>query len=192
MKIQLVVLSSGKWEGKRLVLTEFPFVIGRAEDCSLRPTSPLIQPRHCALLLEDSRLLLRLFIGAGLTYVNDHPVDGCRQLASDDVLRIGPLTFRVRIDKPAAAVESMPKPAPVVHAADDDLAAAMLLGMDDTDEEVDYSGVRSDPSLDSTLDSHVDTLLPVSARSRPSPAPKTDNSQAARTLLFKYQHRLRG
>ena len=49
MKLSLVVVSEGKLKGQSLPITLSQFLIGRDSQCHLRPNSPAISKRHCAL-----------------------------------------------------------------------------------------------------------------------------------------------
>ena len=61
MKLSLVVLTPGKQEGKALEVKLAQFVIGRDPQCHLRPASPMISKRHCALIQRDNKVFLRDF-----------------------------------------------------------------------------------------------------------------------------------
>ena len=56
MKLSLVVMTPGKMEGKAIAITLPQFVIGRDPQCQLRPASPVISKRHCAILVKDGKL----------------------------------------------------------------------------------------------------------------------------------------
>src|SRR3954447_10838758 len=108
MKLSLIVLTSGKQEGKAIEIKGPEFLVGRDPECQLRPASPLISKRHCAIVLGDGKAVVRDFGSTNGTFLNDQPVKGEAELHNDDQLKIGPLHFRVRIEAPAAK----PKPAP--------------------------------------------------------------------------------
>src|SRR5689334_13828507 len=55
MKLSLAVLTPGRWEGKVIPITLAKFLIGRDPDCHLRPASPAISKRHCALVVRGTR-----------------------------------------------------------------------------------------------------------------------------------------
>jgi len=161
MKLSLVVLTPGKQEGKALEVKLAQFVIGRDPQCHLRPASPMISKRHCALLQRDNSVFLRDFDSTNGTFVNDAPVKGEVELKDGDTLKVGPLLFTVKIDlsapvnrptpapatkpaatpvpaaaakapKPAVVADRTPLPATKANSEDDDIAA-MLLGLGDDD-----------------------------------------------------------
>lgn len=103
MEIRLVVLSPGKAHGQSVPVRRSPFMIGRGADCHLRPASPSVSQRHCALFSGPDGLRV-LELGGG-TLVNGRSVRGEVELRDGDVLGVGPLSFRValRVDRPAPA-----------------------------------------------------------------------------------------
>src|SRR5690348_15369570 len=55
MKLSLLVMTPGKQEGKALEIKLSQFVVGRDPQCHLRPASPLISKRHCAIIQRDGK-----------------------------------------------------------------------------------------------------------------------------------------
>ena len=110
MKFSLLVLTSGKQEGNVLEIKLPQFLIGRDPQCNLRPASPLISKRHCALIVRDGKAFIRDFGSMNGTYLNDQRVEGEQELKNDDQLKVGPIHFAVRLELPAPALAT-PKPA---------------------------------------------------------------------------------
>jgi len=112
MKLSLLVLTAGKQQGKALEIKLPQFLVGRDPQCHLRPASPLISKRHCAILQREGKVFVRDFGSTNGTLVNDERVEGERELHHDDQLKIGPIQFTIRIepDVPASA-RSTPAPA---------------------------------------------------------------------------------
>ena len=111
MKLSLVVKATGPQEGKVLPISLSQFVIGRDPQCHLRPASPMISKRHCALVQRDGKVFIQDFGSTNGTSVNDQPVKDEIELHNSDRLKIGPLHFEVRIVQDAAAVKgATPKP----------------------------------------------------------------------------------
>jgi predicted component of type VI protein secretion system len=108
MKLSLVVLAAGKQEGKVLEIKVPQFVIGRDPQCHLRPASPMISKRHCALIQKDGKLYIKDFGSTNGSFVNDVPVKNHAELKNGDKLKIGPMLFEVRLE---AATVSQPTPA---------------------------------------------------------------------------------
>src|SRR5215813_12387999 len=96
MEVRLKVLV-GPNAGKELPVAGPKFLIGRAEDCQLRPRSDLISRHHCVLLIEEGLVTVRDFGSKNGTLVNDARVRGECELKSGDKLVVGPLEFEVCI-----------------------------------------------------------------------------------------------
>src|SRR6266851_3008949 len=127
MKLALVVMTPGKMEGKAIPITLSQFVIGRDPQCHLRPASPVISKRHCALLIKGEKVFVRDFDSTNGTLVNDQPVKGEVELQNADVLKVGPIAFAVNLEVSTAPVNK-PTPAPptkkpAASSEDDDIAA---------------------------------------------------------------------
>ena len=111
MKLSLVVKAVGKMEGQVLPITLSQFVVGRDPQCHLRPASPMISKRHCALLQRDGKAYIRDFGSTNGTFLNDQPVKDEVELHDADRLKIGPLLFEVRLVQEAAVAKGpTPKP----------------------------------------------------------------------------------
>src|SRR5258706_11747158 len=98
MKISLMVLSAGKAAGKALPINGAQFLIGRDPQCNLRPASALISKRHCAVIVRGDKAFLRDFGSTNGTFVNDQPAKDEVELKNEDVLKVGPLSFTVRLE----------------------------------------------------------------------------------------------
>jgi len=96
MEIKLVV-ANGKNVGQEIQVTGPKFLIGRADDCQLRPRSDVISRYHCVILVEETFLAVRDFGSKNGTYVNDDQVMGEQELHTGDRLRVGQLEFDVVI-----------------------------------------------------------------------------------------------
>jgi pSer/pThr/pTyr-binding forkhead associated (FHA) protein len=146
MKLSLVVQTSGKTEGKAIPIPSAQFLIGRDPQCNLRPASAMISKRHCAVLVKNNQVFLRDFDSTNGTILNDQPVKGEVPLKDGDILKVGPLCFKVSIEGVTAPVK--PTPPPQTKRADimDDDAAAMLLDLDDE------NGVTVTPNTAETED----------------------------------------
>jgi len=166
MKLSLEVMTEGKQQGKRLPIGLPQFIIGRDPQCQLRPASPSISKRHCAVIQRDGRAFVRDFDSTNGTFVNDNPVKGERELHHDDQLKIGPIEFTVRMEaapartntpapatkatlktpapgsKPTPSKSDTPVPAtaPKGGAEDDDIAA-MLMSLEEGEQSSGGDGV---------------------------------------------------
>jgi pSer/pThr/pTyr-binding forkhead associated (FHA) protein len=139
MKISLMVLSAGKAAGKALPINGAQFIIGRDPQCNLRPASAMISKRHCAVMVKSGEVFLRDFESTNGTFVNDEQVKGEVPLKDGDVLRLGPLSFKVVIEGLPAPSKPTPPPKPKGADISDEDAAAALLSVDDATGDVSVS-----------------------------------------------------
>ena len=98
MKVSLVVLNAGKSAGQTIPVNLAQFVIGRDPQCNLRPGSALISKRHCAILIKGEEVFVRDFDSTNGTVLNDVPLKGEVAIKNNDILKVGPLEFRVVIE----------------------------------------------------------------------------------------------
>jgi pSer/pThr/pTyr-binding forkhead associated (FHA) protein len=87
-----LVFDGGSQPGHLIPLQPF-FLIGRHPRCHLRPTSPEVSRHHCALFIEEERILVRDLRSRTGTRVNGQPIRGEVELQAGDQLCIGPLVF---------------------------------------------------------------------------------------------------
>src|SRR5438876_473527 len=145
MKLSLMVLSTGKAAGQTIPITLPQFIIGRDPQCNLRPASAIISKRHCALLTKGGKVFVRDFDSTNGTFINEKPIKGEAELKNEDVLKIGPLSFRVVIEAGTPVPVNKPTPIPAKPAAagaDDESIAAMLLSLQDDGAVAGEQGVE--------------------------------------------------
>jgi pSer/pThr/pTyr-binding forkhead associated (FHA) protein len=204
MKVSLEVLTPGKMEGKTIGIGVSQFVIGRDPQCNLRPASPLISKRHCLIETRNNQAIVRDFGSTNGTYVNDERVDDEHDLQDEDVLKVGPLEFRVTIETSLAP--SKPTPAPngtLAHGARvDDAAAELLLGDDDSipngaEATIGNDGIPTGSTVmdvlapDVPVPSETTQRTGGADRERAAKAAQGNTSTAARAILDKYMRRPR-
>lgn len=115
MVVRLKVIH-GPSAGKEIKIAKAPFVIGRQDDCHLRPKSDAISRRHCELVFSESQVIARDLGSKNGTYVNGDRIVGDRVLKLGDHLKVGPLEFEVLFDVGLSS-EKRPKVAGVKDAA---------------------------------------------------------------------------
>jgi predicted component of type VI protein secretion system len=115
MKLSLVV-AGGVHEGKAIPITVPQFAIGRDPQCQLRPASPSISKRHCAIFVRGKQVFIRDFGSTNGTFVNGTLVEGEVPLKDGDTIKAGPLDFRVSLS-PTASPATTPKQVPAPTAA---------------------------------------------------------------------------
>lgn len=97
MKVKLKLLK-GPDAGKEIKIPTPKCLIGRNEDCHLRPKSDAISRRHCVVYVKDGELLVRDLKSRNGTWVNGERIADDRTLKSGDKIQFGPLEFEVLID----------------------------------------------------------------------------------------------
>jgi len=115
MVVRLKVIH-GPSAGKEIKIAKTPFVIGRQDDCHLRPKSDAISRRHCELVFGESQVIARDLGSKNGTYVNGDRIVGDRVLKLGDHLKVGPLEFEVLFEVGLSS-EKRPKVAGVKDAA---------------------------------------------------------------------------
>ena len=107
LKADLKVVG-GKHDGTVIPLTSKKFLIGREQDCQLRPNSELVSRHHCAITLDDYTVRVRDFGSTNGTFVNGDRVQSQAVLYSGDRIEIGALEFEVLIHKEAQVAAAEP------------------------------------------------------------------------------------
>ncbi len=96
MEVKLVVVN-GKNAGQGIPVNGPKFLVGRADDCQLRPRSDVISRYHCVILVEEAFIAVRDFGSKNGTFVNDQQIMGEEELRNGDRLRVGQLEFDVEL-----------------------------------------------------------------------------------------------
>jgi pSer/pThr/pTyr-binding forkhead associated (FHA) protein len=98
MKVKLKVLK-GASAGKEIKIPTPKCVVGRGEECHLRPKSDAISRQHCVIYVNKSgQLVVRDLKSKNGTFVNGDRIKEDRVLKVGDNLLFGPLAFEVLID----------------------------------------------------------------------------------------------
>ena len=200
MKLSLVV-TQGKAEGKVLPITLPQFIIGRDPQCHLRPASPVISKRHCALLKREGKAFVHDLKSSNGTSINDQRIQGEVEVHDGDTLKIGPLVFTIKVE--VSPPVSKPTPMPKKGAnepIDYESVAADLLATDDDGETAGNEPFLSEeevPSDSTVTDFPVPPLQepkasePAEKKKEPPKTNKESTSSAAEALLKKYSRRSR-
>lgn len=136
MQMQLKVVTGGH-EGKLISVNHDKFLIGRSDECHIRPKSESISRRHCALVRKDGRILLIDLKSRNGTYVNDQKLDPSKAkiLKNGDHIKVGKLEFIAVIE---AGVSNVKK-AEVKDVKDAAARTATAVANDSRFEDVDVS-----------------------------------------------------
>jgi pSer/pThr/pTyr-binding forkhead associated (FHA) protein len=203
MKLNLVVTAGGKAQGQVIPVKLAQFVIGRDPQCNLRPASALISKRHCAVLVKSGQVFVRDFDSTNGTFVNEQQIQGEVPLKHDDILRVGPLTFKVQLEGQASISKPTPPPKPGAPADDEEAAAVLLALQDDSTGNTPSQEESAVPSGSTVFDMPNPVQPPGGAAPADAaagdkkPDAKKDAkgavsaSKAAEALLQKYTRRQR-
>lgn len=112
-----LIVRGGVNAGREIRLPGPKFLVGRADDCHLRPNSDLVSRHHCVVLVEDDFVSVRDFGSKNGTQVDNERVVGERELTNGCHLKIGPLEFDVQIAQAAEAKKKRPKVQSIKEAA---------------------------------------------------------------------------
>jgi pSer/pThr/pTyr-binding forkhead associated (FHA) protein len=195
MKLSLVV-NEGAHKGKVIPIGLSQFLIGRDSQCHIRPASPMISKRHCALLVKGGKVLVRDFESTNGTFVNDERVNKERQLHDGDRLKVGPLAFLVRIEAGVPAEKASTGPKKKKAESVDDESAALLLELGEGEEPgtqvpVDSEGIPTGSTIFDMPAPDQSEGKPGSGKTPPPKPASADTSDAAKAILDKYSRRRR-
>lgn len=104
MLVRLKILQ-GSNAGKEIKIPVPKCLIGRGDDCHLRPQSDAVSRQHCVIITTDSEVVVRDLNSRNGTYVNGERVGEEAVLLTGDVLRVGPLEFEMVIEQTAAKIK---------------------------------------------------------------------------------------
>ena len=105
MQVALKVIE-GKQTGTLIPLNRQKFLIGREEDCQLRPNSDLVSRHHCVIAVDDFTVRIRDLGSTNGTFVNNQRITTQVVLKQGDLIKIGKLAFEMQIRN----VETVAKP----------------------------------------------------------------------------------
>lgn len=101
MHVRLKILH-GSNAGKEVKIPTPKCLIGRGDDCHLKPQSDAISRKHCVIITTDSEVVVRDLNSRNGTFVNGERVGEESLLLTGDQLRVGPLEFEMVIEHTAA------------------------------------------------------------------------------------------
>ncbi len=108
---------SGKHHGKVITLNTKKFLVGRGDDCHMRPNNDLISRHHCIFTCDDYSVRLRDLGSTNGTFINNEQLRGQTVLKTGDQIRIGKLEFEVAVREEVAVAVSEESPEEVAEVA---------------------------------------------------------------------------
>lgn len=106
----ILIILSGKHQGKRLTLPEGEAVIGRDESCQIRLATNEVSRQHCRLMCEGDHVVVHDLGSRNGTLINDVAIHGQAELQPGDILRVGPVAFQLAGKKAATTVPGKKSP----------------------------------------------------------------------------------
>lgn len=96
----------GKQDGKLIPLNTKKFLIGREQDCHLRPGSESVSRHHCAITIDDYTVRVRDLGSSNGTSINGKRIIGVHEANPGDALQIGNLDFEIVFSKAGEPVNA--------------------------------------------------------------------------------------
>jgi predicted component of type VI protein secretion system len=97
-----MIVSSGKSAGRAIAIKRNKLLIGRAEECDVRPLSEEVSRRHCSIVVGPGDVWVEDLGSRNGTFVNGKRIGEKTRVTDGDLVRIGSLELRVSISDPAA------------------------------------------------------------------------------------------
>ncbi len=110
----------GKHAGQVIPLNRRKFLIGREQDCQLRPNSEMVSRHHCVFSVDDFSVRLRDLGSTNGTIVNGERIRRETVLAAGDKIIIGNLEFELAIKAGVSVVDSDSKSVPSILLTNED------------------------------------------------------------------------
>lgn len=125
--IAKLIVASGKSAGRSISIKRNQLLIGRAEQCDVRPLSEEVSRRHCAVTVGPADVWIEDLGSRNGTYVNGTRITERTKLADGDLIRVGSLELKV----------SCATAAPAAGGSEDDVSRWLMAddrpaGMSDT------------------------------------------------------------
>ena len=142
-----LIVASGKSAGRSITLKHGKILIGRAEECDIRPLGEEVSRRHCAVVEEAGAVTVEDLKSRNGTYVNGAKISAKVTVADGDIVRVGPLELKVSCAAPAATAAPAAA-APAAAASMDDVSRWLMAddepaGMFDTTRTISTADIAA-------------------------------------------------
>jgi hypothetical protein len=97
-----LIVTSGKSAGRAISVKRNRLLIGRAEDCDIRPLSEDVSRRHCAVIVGPAAVWVEDLGSRNGTFVDGNRITGKVQVADGAMIRVGSLELKVACSDPSA------------------------------------------------------------------------------------------
>jgi predicted component of type VI protein secretion system len=98
-----LVVATGKSAGRSISIKRNKLLIGRAEECDVRPLSEEVSRRHCVVIVGPADVWVEDLGSRNGTLVNGTRIEAKTKLLDGDMIRVGSLELRVSCRASAAA-----------------------------------------------------------------------------------------
>jgi predicted component of type VI protein secretion system len=106
----ILIILSGKHQGKRLTLPDGDAIIGRDELCQIRLATNEVSRQHCRLTSDGEHVWVHDLGSRNGTLINDVAIQGRAELQPGDFLRVGPVSFQLAGKKSATTTPAKKSP----------------------------------------------------------------------------------
>lgn len=100
--IAKLIVASGKSAGRSISIKRNRLLIGRAEECDVRPLSEDVSRRHCEVIVGPAEVWVADLGSRNGTFVNGQRITEKTQVSDGDIIRVGVLELKVSCTDPAA------------------------------------------------------------------------------------------
>jgi len=97
-----LIVASGKSAGRSIAIKRNKLLIGRAEECDVRPLSEDVSRRHCAVHVGPAEVWVEDLGSRNGTFVNGEKISAKVPVKDGDIIRVGSLELKVSCTEPAA------------------------------------------------------------------------------------------
>lgn len=157
----------GKHAGQVIPLNRRKFLIGREQDCQLRPNSDMVSRHHCVFSVDDFSVRLRDLGSTNGTLVNGERIRKETVLSSGDRILIGNLDFELVVREGVSLPDSDSKTMPPIPLTNEDtqVNSRTVLEMPTTPTAAAESVTSKAPE--------TTQVVPIQSVSEPAPAVAT-------------------
>jgi hypothetical protein len=100
--ITKLIVATGKSAGRSIAIKKNTLLIGRAEECDVRPLSEDVSRRHAAVHVGPADVWVEDLGSRNGTFVNGNRITAKTKVMSGDLIRVGALELTVSCTEPAA------------------------------------------------------------------------------------------
>jgi len=100
--IAKLIVASGKSAGRSIAIKRNRLMIGRAEECDVRPLSEDVSRRHCAVSVGPADVWVEDLGSRNGTFVNGTKITERTKVVDGDLIRVGSLELKVSCSMPVA------------------------------------------------------------------------------------------